>query len=235
MFLDNDTDSKQHVSNEAVFTWGKQHETAFRMVKQAISEMSLLELSRPEWPHEVHMHVSTVAVGAALLQCDPRGKSHIIEYRSKVVAKPQPNLTILQLDIHHTSWTISMHQSCHLMQSCRMTQCHWGHLTEWTHLESKWKCWRMQRWWTRRRQQPHKLLNKKGQEACHTDQSRGSCVVALPIYLPGAESQAGVHLEWTIHSHGEAWWYEPQADGQGVIADAPAHAGNLMAVGGEKP
>ena len=68
------------------------------MLKQAISEKSLLEFPRPEWPYEVHTDASTVAVGAVLLQRDPQGKPHIIEYMSKVLAKPQRKLSIPVLE-----------------------------------------------------------------------------------------------------------------------------------------
>ena len=86
------------LSKDAVFTWGEQQETAFNMLKQAISEKSLLEFPRPEWPYEVHTDASTVAVGAVLLQRDPQGKPHIIEYMSKVLAKPQRKLSIPVLE-----------------------------------------------------------------------------------------------------------------------------------------
>ena len=36
------------LSKDAVFTWGEQQETAFNMLKQAISEKSLLEFPLPE-------------------------------------------------------------------------------------------------------------------------------------------------------------------------------------------
>ena len=64
------------LSKDAVFTWGAQQETAFNMLKQAISEKSLMEFPCPEWPYEVHPDARTVAVGAVLLQRDPQGKPH---------------------------------------------------------------------------------------------------------------------------------------------------------------
>ena len=88
------------LAKDVDFVWGPQQQAAFDRLKNAISERSMLEFPRKDWPFEVHTDASTAAVGAVLLQRDPQGRPHIIEYFSKVLARAQQKLSIPVLECY---------------------------------------------------------------------------------------------------------------------------------------
>ena len=77
------------LAKDKEFVWSNDQQEALDKLKNEISEQSMLEFPWKLWPFEVNTDASTKAIGAVLLQRDPQGKPHTIEFFSKALAKAQ--------------------------------------------------------------------------------------------------------------------------------------------------
>ncbi|CAG0920619.1 unnamed protein product [Notodromas monacha] len=84
--------------------WSPEATEAFEALKQAIANAARLERFDPAWDTEIHCDASTSAIGAILVQIDPEGQPHIMEYASRVLTPAETRYSNTQRELLAAVW-----------------------------------------------------------------------------------------------------------------------------------
>ena len=94
-------DSKQFydlIRDSTSFHWTEEHEKIFQMIKERISEDTILAIPSTEYPFHLHVDSSNVDTGCILIQQLPEGKRTISIY-SRVFGKAEQKLSTFHREL----------------------------------------------------------------------------------------------------------------------------------------
>ena len=81
-----------------LFYWTEEHEKIFQMIKDRISEDTILAIPSTEYPFQIHVDSSSVGTGYILIQHFPEGK-RIISFNSRVFDKAEQKMSTLNREL----------------------------------------------------------------------------------------------------------------------------------------
>ena len=80
------------------FHWTEEHEKIFQMIKNRISEATILAIPSTEYPFHIHVNSSNVGTGCVLIQQFPEGK-RIISVNSRMFDKAEQKMSTLHREL----------------------------------------------------------------------------------------------------------------------------------------
>ena len=80
------------------FHWTEEHEKIFQMMKERISEDTILAIPSNEYPFDIHEDSSNVGTGCILIQQFPIGK-RIISFTSRIFDEAEQKMSTLHWDL----------------------------------------------------------------------------------------------------------------------------------------
>ncbi|CAG0919488.1 unnamed protein product [Notodromas monacha] len=72
--------------------WDSKAEEAFLHIKNILADTARLERMDPTWPIAVHCNASAISLGTVLVQTNPAGNKHVIEYASRTLKDAKTRL-----------------------------------------------------------------------------------------------------------------------------------------------
>ncbi|CAG0919974.1 unnamed protein product [Notodromas monacha] len=92
------------VKPATAIVWSPEAINAFEALKNAIANAARLERFDPAWDTKIHCDVSSSAIGAILVQIDPEGQPHIMEYASRVLTPAETRYSNTQRELLTAVW-----------------------------------------------------------------------------------------------------------------------------------
>ena len=86
------------ISDSTSFHWTEEHEKIFQMIKDRISEDTILAIPSTEYPFHIHVDSSNVGTGCILIQQFPEGK-RIISFNSRIFDKAEQKMSTLHREL----------------------------------------------------------------------------------------------------------------------------------------
>ena len=80
------------------FHWTEEHEKIFQMIKDRISEDTILAIPSTEYPFHIHVASSNAGTGYILIQQFPEGK-RIISFNSRLFGKAEKKMSTLRREL----------------------------------------------------------------------------------------------------------------------------------------
>ena len=87
------------IRDSTSFYWTEEHEKIFQMIKDRISEDTILAIPSTDYPFHVHVDLSNVGTGCILIQQFPEGK-RIISFNFRVFDKAERKMSTLHRDLY---------------------------------------------------------------------------------------------------------------------------------------
>ena len=86
------------IRDSTSFHWTEEHEKIFQMIKDRISEDTILAIPSTEYPFHIHVDSSNVGTGCVLIQQFPEGK-RIISFNSCIFDKAEQKMSTLHKEL----------------------------------------------------------------------------------------------------------------------------------------
>ena len=86
------------IGDSTSFHWTEEHEKFFQMIKDRISEDTILAIPSTEYPFHIHVDSSNVGTGCILIQQFPEGKQ-IISFNSRIFDKAKQKMSTLRREL----------------------------------------------------------------------------------------------------------------------------------------
>ena len=86
------------IRDSTTFRWTEEHEKNFQMIKDRISEDTILAIASTEHPFHIHLDPSNLETGCILIQQFPEGK-RIISFNSRIFDKTEQKMSTLHKEI----------------------------------------------------------------------------------------------------------------------------------------
>ncbi len=94
------------LKNNVTFHWNATQGRSFQELKFALTNAPVLAFPDYEAPFIICTDAPALGLGAVLMQCDERGKNHVIAYASRVYNTAEANYSVTHLETLPVVWAL---------------------------------------------------------------------------------------------------------------------------------